>query len=44
LTPAKALGIYERNRRQLDLEALEPRERELIDGLHRALGETDSPV
>jgi transcriptional regulator with XRE-family HTH domain len=44
LTPVEALGIYERNRRHLDLDALEPRERELIDALRRALGETHSLV
>lgn len=44
LTPVEALGIYERNRRHLDLAALEPQERELIDALRRALGETHSRV
>ncbi len=44
LTPVEALGIYERNRRHLDLDALEPRERELIDALGRAFGETRSRV
>ncbi|MBK1646596.1 XRE family transcriptional regulator [Thiocapsa imhoffii] len=44
LTPVEALGIYERNRRHLDLDALEPRERELIDALCRALGEPHSLV
>ncbi|HYN79453.1 MAG TPA: helix-turn-helix domain-containing protein [Lamprocystis sp. (in: g-proteobacteria)] len=44
LTPREALGIYERNRRHLDLAALEPSERELIDALRRALGETHSLV
>lgn len=44
LTPVEALGIYERNQRHLDLEALEPRERNLIDALRRALGETHSRV
>jgi transcriptional regulator with XRE-family HTH domain len=40
LTPLEALGIYERNARHLDLQALEPRERHLIDALRLAL--TDS--
>ncbi|MDP2065076.1 MAG: helix-turn-helix domain-containing protein [Burkholderiaceae bacterium] len=37
LTPAEALGIYERNARHLDAQALEPAERDLIDALHLAL-------
>lgn len=37
LTPVEALGIYERNSRHLDLEALEPRERHLIEALRQAL-------
>jgi transcriptional regulator with XRE-family HTH domain len=37
LTPAEALGIYERNARHLDLEALEPAERDLIEALRLAL-------
>lgn len=39
LTPIEALGIYERNSRHLDLQALEPRERQLIDALRQALGD-----
>jgi transcriptional regulator with XRE-family HTH domain len=39
LTPTEALGIYERNWRHLDLQAMEPRERDLLDALRRALGE-----
>ena len=39
LTPAEALGIYERNWRHLDLQAMEPRERQLIEALRLALGE-----
>ena len=35
LTPQEALGIYERNWRHLDLEAMEPHERHLIDALRR---------
>jgi transcriptional regulator with XRE-family HTH domain len=38
LTPAQALGIYERNLRHMDLKALEPRERDLIEALRQALG------
>ena len=37
LTPAEALGIYERNARHLDTLALQPAERDLIDALHTAL-------
>lgn len=37
LTPAEALGIYERNARHLDAQALEARERDLIDALRLAL-------
>ena len=37
LTPAEALGIYERNARHMDDAALEPAERALIDGLRVAL-------
>jgi transcriptional regulator with XRE-family HTH domain len=33
LTPAEALGIYERNWRHVDIPALEPQERNLIDAL-----------
>jgi transcriptional regulator with XRE-family HTH domain len=36
LTPAEALGIYERNTRHLDLAALQPAERDLMDALHLA--------
>lgn len=39
LTPAEALGIYERNARHLDTQALEPSERMLIDALRVALGD-----
>ncbi len=39
LTPAEALSIYERNARHLDTQALEPRERRLIDALRVALGD-----
>ena len=39
LTPAEALSMYERNARHLDMQALEPAERTLIDGLRVALGD-----
>lgn len=39
LTPAEALGIYERNTRHLDTQALEPAERMLIEALRLALGD-----
>ena len=39
LTPAEALSIYERNMRHLDMQALEPTERRLIDALRLALGD-----
>lgn len=39
LTPAEALGIYERNWRHLDLAAMEPGERDLVDALRLALGQ-----
>lgn len=39
LTPAEALSIYERNVRHLDIQALEPSERTLIDALRVALGD-----
>ena len=39
LTPAEALSIYERNARHLDMQALEPAERMLIDALRVALGD-----
>lgn len=41
LKPAEALSIYERNWRHLDLEALAPDERELIDALQDAFGGAD---
>lgn len=44
LTPAEALSIYQRNWRHVDVKALEPRERELIDALRIALGEQDRDV
>jgi transcriptional regulator with XRE-family HTH domain len=44
LTPAEALGIYERNWRHLDPQAMQPHERHLIDALRRALGESSAHV
>lgn len=44
LTPAEAFGIYERNTRHIDFPALEPRERNLIDGLRLIFGEERSGV
>lgn len=44
LTPREALDIYERNWRHLDLESMEPRERQLVDALRLALGEGGSDV
>lgn len=44
LTPVEALGIYERNSRHLDLQALEPRERHLIEALRQALGDSRHDV
>lgn len=40
LTPAEALGVYERNARHLDLLSLEPAERDLLDALRVALAGT----
>ena len=39
LTPAEALGIYERNWRHLDVQGLAPSERDLVDALRLALGD-----
>ena len=44
LTPSEALGIYERNWRHVDVQALAPRERHLIDALRIALGEQRGDV
>lgn len=37
LTPAEALSIYTRNKRHIDEQAMEERERELVKALHLAL-------
>jgi transcriptional regulator with XRE-family HTH domain len=44
LTPAEALSIYERNWRHVDVQALEPHERQLVDALRIGLGEPDGIV
>lgn len=44
LTPREALNIYERNWRHMDVQALEPRERQLIEALRLALGEGGGDV
>jgi len=44
LSLAEALGIYERNWRHVDLQALEPRERQLVEALRQALGESRPDV
>ena len=40
LTPVEALGIYERNARHLDMEAMPPHEKALLDALRLALQPT----
>jgi hypothetical protein len=37
LTPAEALSLYERNARQVDWQAMEPRERGLVEMLRRTV-------
>jgi transcriptional regulator with XRE-family HTH domain len=44
LTPVEALSIYERNWRHVDAQALEPRERDLVDALRIGLGERGGVV
>lgn len=44
LSPREALGIYERNWRHLDLNALEPREQALVRALRLAFNEEGSDV
>ena len=44
LTPMEALNIYERNWRHVDVQALEPRERQLVDALRIGLGERGGSV
>ena len=38
LTPREALGVYERNWRHVDVQALKPHEQQLIDALRVAFG------
>ena len=38
LTPAEALNLYERNWRHIDLQNMEPHERDLLDALQIAFG------
>lgn len=40
LTPVEALSIYERNWRHVDVQALEPHERQLVDALRIGFGES----
>ena len=44
LTPVEALSIYDRNWRHVDMNALEPHERQLVDALHIGLGERGGVV
>lgn len=44
LKPAEALGIYERNWRHVDISALEPQERNLIDALRLVFGEEQRDI
>jgi len=44
LTPAEALSIYERNWRHVDIHALEPQERKLVDALRIGLGKPDGII
>ena len=44
LTPGEVLSIYERNWRHVDVQAMVPRERHLVDALRSALGEHGGDV
>ncbi len=44
LTPAEALSIYQRNWRHVDVNAMEPRERQLVDALRIGLGEPGGTI
>jgi transcriptional regulator with XRE-family HTH domain len=44
LSPAEAAGLYARQRRRLDLEELQPHERQLIASLTHAIPEPDVPA
>lgn len=44
LKPAEALGIYERNWRHVDISALEPQERNLIEALRLVFGDEQRDI
>ncbi len=44
LTPTEALSIYERNSRHMDMQALAPHERDLIEALQTGLSQRDTHV
>ena len=44
LTPSEALGIYERNWRHLDVQAMAPAEQDLVEALRLGLGAAKSDV
>jgi transcriptional regulator with XRE-family HTH domain len=44
LTPMEALSIYERNWRHMDVQSLEPHEKQLVDALRIGLGESTKNV
>ena len=44
LSPAEAAGLYARQRRRLDLEPLQPNERQLIAALNLTIQEPDVPA
>ena len=44
LTPVEALSIYERNWRHVDLQAMPPREQQLVDALRLGLGERNGTL
>jgi len=44
LTPVEALSIYERNWRHVDVQALEPHEKLLVEALRIGLGESAKNV
>ena len=44
LTPGEALSIYERNWRHVDVQAMAPRERHLVNALRSALGQHGGDV
>jgi transcriptional regulator with XRE-family HTH domain len=44
LTPLEALGIYEQNWRHADIEAMDSRERDLVDALRQGLGTVNEKI